>query len=484
MSVTLDTMTDEQKRFSMYYIALCENGGSVSSAKWAADNYGANEAITLGILQWYGAAAGEYLAVMQASYPDLYAAMPQRWQETLTSGGSWTSIWITAEEHETYQAAVQAHLEDSKDSQYACWFSSTFNEGLKKELDGISYITDWCDDIKVVFYYMNLYHLSPKLAQQVHSSIGQVTDLDTIAQAACGVARSLFPSQWADLGTGWTNRFLHYALDPLKSWDGSSNPPDEWGSADVQGQPSASGVDNVGGGSSNPAYRIRYVFNQTGGLLFVFMQDGSCITCVKSSSGQVWRPISLGTAATGSTGQQSAGGGGGSSVPSGSTLPTTGWSHMQEAYDALQAIGEGAWTYSMDYHAYDPWVYHKTDCSGFVSYVYKHFDEATAANVWGGSYPPATPGLYQNCHVVTSGTRSGYSSSALDQMLPGDMFMVSDTSNFGSGGGSHVMMYCGNNISVEMSYSNNGPHFSTASERYGYLANYYPYWCIIRPQYA
>lgn len=491
MAVTFNTLTLDQKRFSFYYIALCENGGELSDASWSADNYGVTgDPITIGILQWAGEFAGDYLQVMQSQYNDYFQTMPDRWKSMVGTGQDWWHTYITADEHETYQAAVQANKEAAKNSQTYCWYSPDFPEGLKQELDRIPYITEWCDDVKVVFYYMQLAHLSPKWAQNLFASIGQVTDLDTIANAAPGVGRSLFGGQWSSYGDGWTRRLTTYALDALKSWDGASAPPDDWGNFADWGGPSASGVTDTSGGvngSANPAYRIQYVFNNYDDSVDVIMQDGTKIRCVKASGGQLYRPytagsvISRGQRPTGSGGD---GGDGGIAAPPGSSLSTTGWAHAREAYDAIVAV-QGSWSYSMDYHATDPWQTGKTDCSGFVDYVYRRFDPPTADNVWGGSYPPSTEGLYQTCHTVMEG--SGNANWDASKVLSGDLFLTGQTSYFGSGGNSHVIMLFvmdSGIVTAEVAYSKASPYISDENRLAYFYNGHYPYWAVVRPVYA
>lgn len=482
MAVSYDTLTDEQKAFSFYYIALCEHGGYVDDAVWDDDNYGvAGDPITLGALQWASGAAAALMETMRDNAAELWDACPQTWKDDLAAHPSsdwdwWYSRYISWEEHEAWANAVAANLDAAKETQATLWFGYTGGESLQGYFDALSYIST--DDVKVFFYYMQVHHLSPECASEVWNIAGeQGGDLKRIAAAATNWLRTYYTRQWPTYGEGWTNRFMVWALDPLLEWDGESAPP-VWGELAGVGVPSEPG--NIGGDGGSAtlggvSMTVSHAFLQANQDLVLVGSQGEKVVMRRSNAGNVW-----------------VAGLGGEDVSYDSTPPDEpeppepaagdGWPYAAQAQADLLAI-LGQWVYSQDNHWSDPWENGGyTDCSGLCWHVTNRYDPATAAKM---AYSDGSAGnttrMQETCSWLGI---SGYQYDAVpDGWLPGDLFLCNyyTTDSWMAGGhsGSHVGMIFADGTVIDMR-GTPGPTSQTLQE----MADMVMYWEIRRMPYG
>lgn len=475
--ITFDSLTDEQKAFSFYYIALCENGGNVDDTKWNADNYNApNDPITLGILQWASGAAAQLMEIMRDNYTELWSDCPDTWKTKLaehdhTDYYFWYSSaqYLTWDEHVTWQSAVNAHIEDAKKSQRDMWFGeSTYSESLKGYINNMY----WCntDDIKVFFYYMQCYHLSPEFASNLWQIVGDCSgDLEVLSSAAVNWLQSNYVRQWSTYGDGWTNRCLDYALTPLKDWDGDTSPND-WGyvtpTDKTGGEPS-----NISGTVYNGGITMKLSYVKTfGDTLIAVSADGKEYPLVTCYAGNI---ASAGMQATSITY---------SSRPTEGTktLPSSEWIHASEAYELMRSLFTNL-NYNQDDHEFDIYDLLSGDCSSLVFWTVYHVDRPTAEKMRYPSGYPGNTGVFQDvCPFVglsgTMGEKVG------DNWQPGDIMLMNlnyySTDMAGGTSGSHVGMIFDENTVIHHGYTP-GPQVNTIQE----LADVSYYWEIRRLPY-
>lgn len=497
MAITLDDLTQCQKLWSMWYIAVCENGGDPSALNdmsWAADNYYNNvnygDPFTLGIMQWASGAACALLLEMQ-KYDDLWQALPETYRTDVANHGDpegdyrwWGNRTMTKSEHETYQQAVKDHLSDAKNAQYNMWFNGTASESLSGYISGMANLGITPSNIKNFMYYMGLYHFAPAYCQETWQLAGD-SDLTTIADNAMGVIRQ--DRNYNIYGQGWSNRYSRtgYATTLVQNWDGESC-PDDWGSdfgtQNIPQAPNGTTVTDGANNSEDPNTQIIYVDTNNQDLCIHFA-SGAKLLCRQAQANNVWIPYTRGKVANPDTNATTPDTDRGDSSQS-SQAPTGGWPHTQEAIDMIEPI-LGTWTYMQGSyedktgHFSDPWKSATSDCSGLVWWTYYKLDPDTANKM--GAYANTTT-MQKTCYWLDL---SGGPNDRPDEskMLPGDIILCNyntyDSYMAGGHSGSHVGLYVGNDTVYEM-LPNTGPTKTTID---GFISGTL-YWEVRRPPYS
>lgn len=485
MSIEWETLTDEQRSFSFYYVTLCENGGSADSGVWDSDNYGVpDDPFTIGALQWAAGAAAQLIEVMREYTPNLFGALPQSWRDDVavhpkTDYGFWYNRSITWDEHTTWCDAVAAHLEDAKTSQATMWYGpADWGESLRGYISSMAWCTQYTSDVKVFYYYMGCYHLSKEFAVELWNLVGDCGgDLDALANAAVNWLASNYTRQWPAFGEGWTNRLLVWALNPLKEWDGVSAPSD-WGS--VSGYPTGGGESsNIGSPSTGPStvysggldIKLAYVAT-FGNTVYAVDASGSRHMLLTAMANNVavarLKPTENSYISTPATG-------GGSVNP-----PTTGWPGAAQAAELVNGI-MGRCEYSQDWHSTDIYTTMKGDCSSLVYWTVFHVDQRLAAKL---EYSDGSAGnttvFQENCPWTgLSGYRGDYPGAGWE---PGDILLMNyeTTDSYMGGGysGSHVGFIFDENTVVHQT-PDWGPQVNTLRE----MVDSVLYWEIRRLPY-
>ena len=197
--------TNAQNLYCMYVICEVESGWN-----WAATNR--QDAITLGIGQWWGTRAAGLMERLRNQAPTSYAKLSSRLRTKLESDGptaqSWTSFYLNQEDAKSWADSA----EDSENHQIQQALFLEDIEGYKTTLS--SWGLDVENNVKATIYWMSAYHQNPSFCNNVMGAVGDNTNLSTIRS---GILSHRVLGQYP-------NRY-NTIYDRLVAWDGVSAPP-------------------------------------------------------------------------------------------------------------------------------------------------------------------------------------------------------------------------------------------------------------------
>ena len=197
--------TDAQRYFCFYVIATVETG-----CDWGATNQ--NDAITVGIVQWYGTRAAALLRRLQDELPESYALLSDRIKTAMDnhsdSDSYWTKFYLENADAQSWRAASEvAGNHQLQEDQ--------FMRDLDSYRDTLRYWGVDVTNVKSTIFYISMYHQNPQGCLNVVRNYGGNRDIDTLFDAAMN--SSVFGL--------YKNRYST-VRDMLKDWDGISEPPD------------------------------------------------------------------------------------------------------------------------------------------------------------------------------------------------------------------------------------------------------------------
>lgn len=384
--------TQEQKMFAYYTIATVE-----TNCNYALTNQ--SDAITLGILQWYGVRAYRLMASMKANAQDAFAKLSNRLQSLTNAGESqnWNSIYLQNDDRESWAAA--AALDSCKKVQ-----DDTAISDVEGYIDQFNSFGGSDGNVKTYIMWMAAWHQGPRYAQQCMQSVGVNASFDS-------AYRSILSN--AVLGK-YPNRYTT-VYNLLKNWDGTSNPPD-FGQVGGSG---GSGTDPGGSITKDTLQnQIRYI-QIRGDSLVVVGKVGKSekLICYNTGKG-IW-------------------------VPSHSTVtnnPGAGESGAGDPADfaAMKKLWQdnaNKWNYSQGPGRLNPESSGYSDCSACI---YWAANKATDNKYnWIGTW---TGAMQKNCKLVRHGTNADLKIST-DEIKPGDLILIDYD---GDGQSDHVDWYFGN----------------------------------------
>lgn len=396
-------LTANQQLFAYYVIATVE-----SNCDYGAVNQ--VDAITLGILQWYGQNAWVLLDEVRTDAPDAYAVLSQRLR-TLCEGGErtwnyWTSIYLQDDDADSWVAS--AEFESNRAVQDHRAMSYLF--GSDGEGGTYGQLKSWGlgNDPKTAIFYQSICHQRPASASQAMGQLGGNASISTLRQWC--LADSI-------MGT-YRNRY-NTVYELLNAWDGESAPPD-FGMVDPNLPNDPSG-DYEG---STLQSEIAYV-QQVGDDLIIFgdMSRTSRLLCRNTGRG-IWLPVA-GTVPD----NPGAGHNPGGTMPPASPDDPADFPAMRQLwYDNAEK-----WSYSQAGGRLDPPTSGYSDCSACI---YWAANEATNGKYeWMGTW---TGAMVKNCHQVLY-MDSGFTLD-VDQLRPGDLIVMDYN---GDSSTDHVDWYMG-----------------------------------------
>lgn len=196
---------DNAALYAMYVIGTVE-----SNCDWGACNY--VDAITVGMMQWYGSRARNLLERGRTADPDGWntfaAAAPTLAQQVQTNDINWTARCLSTAEGNAWKAWAQR--DENHAFQEAQW-EADWN-GYQSTMNGYGFPSG---NVRERIMWACAYHQSPAQAQRVLASCSATATLELI-----------YTTILADGVLGqYRNRYTT-AYNLLKAWDGTSAPPD------------------------------------------------------------------------------------------------------------------------------------------------------------------------------------------------------------------------------------------------------------------
>lgn len=256
--------TKEQNQFAEYAICTVE-----SRCDYAACNL--NDAITVGVAQWWGTRAAGIIQRLKDEAPDSYAKLSDRLKSQLDAvgadDGSWESFYLENADADSWAASAQ---DDANHKVQDAQFMDDL-EDYKNTLAG------WgvnVDEVKQTIMWVSAYHQSPREMLAALNTIG-------------GSGRSLEDVRDAILNNGvlsaYPNRY-NEIYDLLANWDGTSAPPD-FGQSDYT---PGTNQDTRPTLSSN----VRFIEAVSGQDLLVHgsMNTGDSLLC-RYNGNSTWYPV-------------------------------------------------------------------------------------------------------------------------------------------------------------------------------------------------
>lgn len=267
----------------MYVIGTVE-----SNCDWGACNY--VDAITMGIMQWYGNRARNLLERGRTADPNGWttfaAAAPTLAQQVQANNINWASRYLSTAEGNAWKAWAQRN--ENHAFQEAQWKADW--DGYQATMDGYGFPSK---NVKERIMWACAYHQSPAQAQRVLASCSATATLELI-----------YTTILADGVLGqYRNRYTT-AYNLLTAWDGASAPPDFGQTSEPSKTPGGDhpGIDGKPSSTS-------WIQLQGDNLIY---HDGESIAFFVKSSAQTW--VHRFTESTKPSGGQT---GGGSSSGSG-----------------------------------------------------------------------------------------------------------------------------------------------------------------------
>lgn len=419
-------LTGNQMQFAYYVIATVESGC----------NYGAvnqSDAITLGIIQFYGQHAYELLTAVQSEAPDAYALLSSRLRGLVDGGAQtwdyWTNVYLQNDDASSWVASAQLASNKAAQDHFSLGylFGSDGNGGSYGTLRG------WGlgDDPKTAIFYLAMYHQRPASASACMGQLGGSASIDSLYLWT--LSNSILNS--------YKNRY-QTVRDLLAQWDGTSAPPD-FGTVDPTLPNDPSGSIEAGDLQSTLAYVQAW-----GDDLIAFGDMSTTERLLLRNTGRgIWIPVD------GTVPDNPSSGTPGSGYPPASPDDPAEFTQMRQYwYD-----NQGRWSYSQGPGRMEPWTSGVTDCSGAIASTVRRFtgDKYNWIGV-------STRDFLANVPIVFHNTSNG--SFDISQLRPGDLLLFDWVGSSGVGGAAvqHVEWYFGNNICWGQGYTMNpGPNQTT-----------------------
>lgn len=402
------------------YYALYVIGEVESQWDWGAVNY--YDAITLGIVQWWGTRAAGLLNLYRDQAPDDYAKIAESLRNDVSAHDKndpwWQSRYLTLDEGNSFVSAsesdethqIQENLAISDYGGYYDLFTGSW---------GMS-------DPKSIIFTMSMYHQNPQECNNVIKATGGSADLYRVYTTCLN---NWLLGQYSSRYTTIYNR--------LKAWDGESAPPDfgQNGTVSDVGE-------NYPGTEVSPSKIDR--IQQVGDNLIVYGRDEykEGVLFVKSA-GQTW-VNSVNKNGTNIGGGSS---GGGEPVPPDEAASAA----VDWLLDQL-----GKWTYSSDAGRLNAPETGYTDCSGAIWCAF-FYGAGVELKTSTGAYAQWTGTMSS----VGEEIWRGYSVNDIpwDEMAKGDLLLQASSSaylwNF-DGYMCHIELYTGENQTT-VGMPGNGP---------------------------
>lgn len=407
--------------YSMYVIGTVESG-----CQWNSVNTG--DAITIGIMQWYGPRAANLLRQLKDSASDAYALLASSLTSDLdsqTSTDFWQTRFLTDTEADSVASALE--LDSAHTVQETIWSS-----------DAGSYIDQMCgswgfslDNPKPLIFCMCMYHQSPAACARVVSSCGGNADLERIYTTCMNDGTF----------SRYTNRY-NTAYSLLNDWDGASQPPEFGQNGSVSTGGDSSGVTEI---QSQLGYII-----QRGNNLYVFGKN-------EYANGVVFYPAGPDRWMNGynSNGTTIGGGnsGGGSATGNEGQNAVCQW--MRDNTDAFSYSQSNPGRLTPKESGY-------TDCSGCVWAAYW---ECTGVDINRNGTHYILAQARENGNIIKQGSFTAIGS---DGLQPGDLIVVKYNADVGSNwvDTDHVEMYMGDGTTMGM-ISTPGPETNYNVDTWG-----------------
>lgn len=395
--------TQAQNMYCMYVICEVESGWN-----WAATNM--QDAITLGIGQWWGTRAAGLMDLLRTQAPTSYAKLSSRLRTKLESDGpsaqSWTSFYLNQTDAQSW--AESAEDDDNHVIQQTLFLQDI--EGYKTTLS--SWGLDVENNVAATIFWMSAYHQNPSYCNNVMASVGNITDLATIR---AGILSHRVLGQYSNRYNTIYNR--------LSNWDGTSAPPD-FGQVD-EFQEGLSPTQQ-GAVMQQQVTGIRYV-RQAGDNLVIFSDDyPDGMLCVKTN-GEVWIPFTNDTQVI---------------MPNTEQGQTGGSSSLFEQCKQtwIDWANNGGFAYGADAAGKYPETSGHTSCAACIwAALNKHGSDICN---WMSIFCPDLQNQGQLIYHTT-----GYNDIRvpIEDMRPGDLILM-DYASSGNGRADHVDWYFGNNV--------------------------------------
>lgn len=401
------------------YYAMYVIGEVESRWDWGAFNL--NDAITLGMLQWWGTRACDLLNRYKSDTPDDYAKLSESlrsdvenhsvnetwfWQNrylTLSEGNSFASASESDESHAVQEEVAIADFEN-----YYDYFS---NMGVT--------------DAKPMIFMFSMYHQNPTYCRNVVSSCGAAADLDLVYTTCLN--HPTF-SQYRTRYTTIYNR--------LKEWDGESDPPDFGQNGNIED------VGGEGGSVSEIPAQITHIMQVGDNLMVYGINDYADGVLFVKSAGQTW------VNSTNPNGTEIEGGttGGGATVPPDEAAAA--------AVDWMLGH-KGQFSYSQNSGRLTPLSSGYTDCSGCVWAAF-FYGAGVELKTSTGVLAQYTGTQVDVGELVWEG--SSVNEIPWDLLTKGDLVLQSINESWVTGGyGAHIELYTGENQTTIGHPSGMGP---------------------------
>ena len=389
-----------------------------SNLKYDAINY--NDAITVGIAQWYGTRAANLLNQIRST--PAWVGVAQSLTDDLannaeTNARYWTKRFLTRAEGSSLKPVLTS--DTGVQVQNAQTVDDLNDYKIVADRAGLDANTN----TNAFIFWCVMYHQGPRYAGQVLSAAGDNPTLDRLYTIA------LNHHWFKDYKTRFST-----ARTIILSGDNSGIPdfgvptsPDEEGGDLGTDSPIDTPPPLASG--SDPG-DVRHVM-AVGDAIHVVMKDGSVTVCYPTSNGHSWVPgvQSTATPEIAPTTPE----------PSPTTPPSGGTTATQDALAAFLLARVGAYDYSQGPGRHTPDTSGYTDCSGLVRYAYKK-----VAGIEVGTYTVDQQNYGTRIWANVPGNSSGaskYDVPALSILQKGDLVFFSDDSSYTRV--RHVEMYLG-----------------------------------------
>lgn len=250
---------DNTAYYAMYVIGTVE-----SNCDWGACNY--VDAITMGMMQWYGGRARNLLERGRTADPDGWStfatAAPLLARQVRDDDIDWTSRYLSTAEGNAWKAWAQR--DENHAFQEAQWEADWI--GYQSTMTNFGFPSD---NVKERIMWACAYHQSPARAQHVLASCSGTATLQL-----------LYSTILADGVLGqYRNRYTT-AYDLLNAWDGVSAPPDFGQTSEPSDTPGGDrpGIDGKPGTTS-------WIQLQGDNLI---LHSGDAVSVFMKSSAQTW----------------------------------------------------------------------------------------------------------------------------------------------------------------------------------------------------
>ena len=421
MASFYESLTDEQKEYTLYFIGAFESSNAWDGNNLTENNQG--DPFTLGMVQWAGTACYEWLVYMRDNYPNLYNDLPSNWRAAVDEGSGaalWGGYTMTEGDVNIWREACANHLDDIKACTQLYWCAETEPaESLYGELvrmadtaypDGYGIGIELpdnptIDQIKIVYYYLARFHNTGVNMARIYRECGMDTTLDELAEHTLAMYREY--SDWWQWGDGWT-RAINGTRDMLKEWDGQTCP--DFGQLNGLSYGSThEGGDGPGAGGDTSvtwAAQAKYI-DEYGDSLCLHMADGSKTLFYKASNGVLWIPR---------TGVVQSGSG----TPS-DNAPASDASDWQKKLMELQTQYELAFDYTLDNSLTDdPPSQGYTNCSAWCWWCAQQIDPNSEMATGSGKY---TGSMAQIGEEIANSNTHGWT-WPYELTQPGDVLLI------------------------------------------------------------